>query len=115
MCIEVRVLSERINLEYEVYWMRSVHMSERTDIITKLQERIENIEQELVRLTEDKEFYQQIILELTSDDDYDNISLQSVEYFVEERKARSSNNNVKPSASKKNSKKLERQIALEKA
>jgi hypothetical protein len=90
-------------------------MSERTDIITKLQERIENIEQELVRLTEDKEFYQQIILELTSDDDYDNISLQSVEYFVEERKARSSNNNVKPSASKKNSKKLERQIALEKA
>jgi hypothetical protein len=60
-------------------------MSERTGIITKLEERIENIEQELLRLTEDKEFYQQIILELTSDDDYDNIPLQSVEYFVEER------------------------------
>jgi hypothetical protein len=66
-------------------------------------------------LTEDKELYQQIILELTSDDDYDNISLQSVEYFVDKRKARSSNNNAKPTVPKKNSKKLERQIALEKA
>jgi hypothetical protein len=64
-------------------------------------------------LTEDKELYQQIILELTSDDDYDNISLQSVEYFVDKRKARSSNNNAKPTVPKKNSKKLERQIALE--
>ena len=66
-------------------------------------------------MTEDKELYQQIILELTSDDDYDNISLQSVEYFVDKRKARSSNNNANPTVPKKNSKKLERQIALEKA
>jgi len=93
----------------------SKRTDKRTDIITKLQERIENIDQELQRLNEDKELYQQIILELTSDDDYDNISLQSLEYFVEERKERSLNNIAKPTAPKKNSKKLERQIALEKA
>jgi len=38
-------------------------------------------------LTEDKELYQQNILELTSDENYENTSLQSIEYFVEERKA----------------------------
>ncbi len=91
-------------------------MNRRTEIVSELQERIENIEQELRRLTDDKELYQQIILELTSDnDDYDNISLQSAEYFVEERKAPSSNNYVKQTKPKKNSKTLERQITLEKA
>jgi hypothetical protein len=57
-------------------------------------------------------------LELTTndnEDDYDNISLQSVEYFVKDRKARSVNNNIKQVVPKKNYKKIERQIALEKA
>ena len=117
----MRIVFEKCILQhnYEVHWTRSVHMSKRTDkrtdIITKLQEQIENIDQELQRLNEDKELYQQIILELTSDDDYDNISLQSLEYFVEERKERSLNNNTKPTAPKKHRNKLERQIALEKA
>jgi len=63
-------------------------MNRRTEIVSELQEQIENLEQELRRLTQDKELYQQIILELTTDDDdYDKISLQSVEYFVEDRKA----------------------------
>jgi hypothetical protein len=63
-------------------------MNRRTEIVSELQEQIENLEQELRRLTQDKELYQQITLELTTDDDdYDKISLQSVEYFVEDRKA----------------------------
>ena len=63
-------------------------MNRRTEIVSELQEQIENLEQELRRLTQDKELYQQITLELTTDDDdYDKISLQSVKYFVEDRKA----------------------------
>jgi hypothetical protein len=63
-------------------------MNRRTEIVSELQEQIENLEQELRRLTQDKELYQQITLELTTDDDdYDKISLQSVEYFIEDRKA----------------------------
>jgi hypothetical protein len=71
-------------------------MNRRTEIVSELQEQIENLEQELRRLTQDKELYQQITLELTTDDDdYDKISLQSVEYFIEDRKAWSVNNNIK--------------------